>query len=141
MKRLYYAFCIAHCVLAIGCGSRSHITGLVDVQITVMQEGKPLEKAIVVLESPSVMFSPSGITDKDGVAIIYTSGTERGAPQGEYKVCVIKMETIELGERVETWRYVEEKYATSATTPLSVSVSGKTKASVDAGKAIKVEVK
>jgi len=141
MKHIFCALCVAYCVLMVGCGSRNSIPGLVDIQITVTQEGKALEKAIVVLESPGVTFSPSGVTDKDGIAVIYTNGTERGAPEGEYKVCVTKMETTELGERVETWRYVEEQYAASATTPLSVTVKGKTKVSIDAGKAIKVEVK
>jgi hypothetical protein len=96
-----------------------------------------LEHAIVVLEAPGKTFSPAGVSDKNGVAVIHTSGTEKGAQEGDYKVCVIKEETIEKGEIVETWRYVEKQYSTSATTPLAVTVKGKTKASFDVGKAIK----
>ena len=149
MKQIYCVLCAACCVLMVGCGSHSQIPGLVDVQITVTQEGKTLEKAVVILEAPDVNFSPSGVTDKNGVAVMYTNGTSRGALEGEYKVRVSKTETIGIGpknelgipEHAETWRYVEEQYASLATTPLSVTVKGKTKASLDAGKAIKVEVK
>lgn len=143
MKYLYHTLCIVCCLWLVGCGSRSHIPGLVDVQITITQEGKPFEGAIVVLEAPGKMFSPSGVSNKNGVAVIHTSGTEKGAQEGEYKVCVTKTVTIETGkmkEIVETWRYVEPQYAHSDTTPLAVSVKGKTKATFDVGKALRVLV-
>ena len=66
--------------------------------ITVMQDGKPLEGAQVVVIStdPSMNWSSGGNTDKNGVVKLRTMGQYDGAPIGKYKVGVRKVELPDI---------------------------------------------
>ena len=63
-------------------------------QLTVTQEGKPLEGAKIMLinTDTSSTWSGGGVTDKNGVAQVRTMGQYSGIPEGTYTVCVSKVE-------------------------------------------------
>ena len=73
---------IALCACASGCGYDK-------VELKVMQEGKPVAGAMVVLASAdgSTQLAPSGLTNAEGVCSISTLG-KPGAPRGSYKALV-----------------------------------------------------
>jgi len=78
-----------------GCGGKQKPTDLpplFPVKITVIQDGKPLEKAVVSLsaDGTKVRFTIGGITDQNGVATLKTDGEWPGAPAGKYKICINK---------------------------------------------------
>ena len=84
-------------VASSGCNGKkkpADLPALYPCQITVMQDGKPLEGALVRLHSDkSLRFTTSGVTDNQGVANIKTDVSWPGAPEGKYKVCVQKVVT------------------------------------------------
>ena len=132
-------------------------------RITIIQDGQPLEGAIVTLHSTGqgTNWGPSGTTVADGIAIIYTQGQFRGVPEGNYKVTIRKEETISLATpeqlaaiekakaenpkwydppniKQETWRLVEKQYTDAKETPLELIVSkGTNNVEFDLGKAVR----
>jgi len=125
--------------------------------ITLTQGGEPLAGAMVTLhtQGTSLDWTVNGKTDEKGVAIIFTDGYFRGAPAGEYKVTVDKLESVtpampdvlptnpleleRLYNRLEAetkeYRYVEPIYVRVDSTPLSIAVdTRRTMASFDVGK-------
>ncbi len=122
---------------------------LVPCSVTIVQESKPLEGATVSFESADLQWSVGGTTDANGVAKMYTHGQYQGAPEGSYKVTVVKQE-IEWDGGTESassatsgqaYNFVDMQYNTSETTPLEITVKGKTSESFDVGAAIKEPVK
>ena len=125
--------------------------------ITVTQGGEPLAGAMIILHSQDtpLNWTVNGKTDEKGEAIIFTDGYFRGAPAGEYKVTVDKLESVtpptpdvlptnpleleRLYNRLEAetkeYRYVEPTYVRVDSTPLSITVDARrTTASFDVGK-------
>lgn len=125
---------------------------LYPVELTLMQENKPVPGADVLL-SPvenKGKWAPGGTTDATGMVRVKVSGKYEGAPIGPYNVCVTKSEIegpSQLDERLprvrqKTYYLVEEKYASPETTPLQIEVSkGKNIRTLDVGKAIRVLIK
>ena len=66
--------------------------------VTVMQDGRPLEGAEIVLinTDPAVNWSAGGVTDKNGIVKLRTMGQYEGAPLGKYKVGVRKVEVPDI---------------------------------------------
>ena len=93
----YWFIVVCLCVFW-GCSHENRpkdLPKLTPVTLTLTQDGKPLEKAMVVLyaENPDIAkWTVSGNTDTDGKAILVTHGQFRGVPVGKFKVCVTKVE-------------------------------------------------
>jgi len=83
--------------LIIGCSGQklpSDMPRLYPTVITVMQDGKPIADALVVLVNadPAIAWSCIARTDSSGRATMQTNGMYAGAPAGTYKATVVKQE-------------------------------------------------
>lgn len=133
--------------------------------ITVQQEGKPLEQAVVQLVAAdgSQKWHPLGSSDPQGTARMNTNGVYPGAPAGTYKIVVSKVQQSEskLGpepplespeheawlqkkgaENLDAFSLIELKYTKPGETPLEIEVK-KQRANtllVDVGKAVKIKI-
>ncbi|HBT75548.1 MAG TPA: hypothetical protein DEB39_01190 [Planctomycetaceae bacterium] len=96
--------------LSFGCGpyEPSNYPQTVPCHIAVTKKGKPLEGVAVILVSsvnPPGLVS-AGMTDSDGIAHIFSdfgNFPRTGAPQGEYKVCLVK-ENIPINDKTREER-------------------------------------
>jgi len=156
MKTIIHILFIAVLAFQIGCGNDpgrpQDLPKLYPVNITVTQEGNPLEGATVTLKSKeAVKYAVcSGTTNAAGVAVLLTYGYA-GAPLGQYAVMIDKTgvegakEAInEEGLSYETggaiYRYVDAQYWLEST-PLSIDVTEKgAKETFDVGKPVRVFV-
>lgn len=108
---------------------------LFSVTVLVMQDSAPLSRATVLLSSPDFRWSVGGVTDANGLAVLWTSGRYRGVPAGSYRVTVTKDEVVEkpnphhrpevdnmpvLSRLVQT---VEPRYRRPDTTSLELVIS------------------
>ena len=126
-------------LLHAGCGGNNDagrpadLPQLFPVNITVTQEGTPLEGASVTLVATSSTYTPSGTTNASGVAAIQTYGFP-GAPAGEHAVLVTRVgiedqreeqtpegETVMVGGR--RFRYIDPQFSNAASTPHRITVS------------------
>ena len=167
--RIFLALAITFvlCVLS-GCEKAPRPDGFPDLfpcKITITQEGKPLEDALVRLmpEGWTFQWTISGKTDKNGVANIVTHTNYAGVPEGTFKVCVSKEEITPSQfpppakdapyEDWEAWRgktnsenrpkynLVKPEYGNDAETPHSLTISkGKNSKTFDVGEAVKIEI-
>ena len=99
MYRFFIVSClfVSSILLFSGCGGEKLPPGipkLYPATLTVMQDGKPLAGAEVIMINvdPSTSWSAGGVTDQDGVLKLRTMGRYMGAPVGKYKVAVQKIE-------------------------------------------------
>jgi len=144
-----------------GCGGDKRPPGfpkLYPVSLKVMQEGQPLSEAAVSLSisDRSMTWSIGGVTDEQGIVVLWTHGKFRGAPAGMFKVAVNKLynegekEMIEAGNRedfataakiqVNSFSYVKEEYNSVDTTPIEIEITSKSKMiDIDAGPAVKIK--
>lgn len=141
--------------LSVGCGKVDVPAGLPvlhPVVITVLQDGQPLAEASVAMYAEGSKWTVGGSTDAKGRALIRTLGKYPGAPEGTYKVCIIK-ELIDRGGPPSNnpsalakptifYDLVDQQFKLPKTTPLEVTVvAGKNQpASFDVGKAIKKKI-
>ena len=99
---IVFSFLFVPAVLFLaGCGGEQLPPGipkLYPATITVMQDGKPLADAEVVMlnTDPSVNWPTGGVTDRNGVLRLRTLGRYNGAPAGTYKVAVRKVEMPDI---------------------------------------------
>ena len=114
-----------------GCSGPSKPDGLPDrvpLEITLTQDGKPLQEATVQLVSPDVPWSITGNTDAHGTAKMVTHGQFAGVPPGPYKVVVIKrdVESTPTGDRktqtLKIYSLVDPKLSDRQTTTLELMV-------------------
>jgi len=78
-----------------GCGSEvpSDLPKLHPTVITITQGGQPLEGALVTMIAEETGgWACAGKTDSAGRAVIKTNGMYNGAPEGTYKVTIVKQE-------------------------------------------------
>jgi hypothetical protein len=158
----FFLLClIASLVLLSGCGPNlpDGMPRLYPVVITVTQEGQPLANCSVSLRytDPSLgTWAIGGRTDAQGNAQLFTNGFP-GAPEGTFKVVLVKHENIGLDARAEAegrndfaaaraiqvrlWSAIELRYNDPATTPLEVEITPSTRTlSVDAGPAVQIDL-
>ena len=134
--------------------------------ITITQDGKPLEGALVRLipDGHKLLWTVAGTTDKNGVVKVITHPEYAGAPEGTYKVCVSKTEitpsqfppppdtasyeemqawgALTVNEKRPKYNLVKPEYDNVAKTPHSITINkGKNNATFDVGEAIKEEMK
>jgi hypothetical protein len=146
------------CFVAAGCG-RSDVPGdlpkLYPCAITVTQNGAALPGAGVQLVSQDESAKyriATGTTDDSGLAEIRTYGFA-GVPLGTYKVIVTKTITEDVKEYVDEvgskqltqgtdYSTVEIQYTDEKSTPLTIEITDKDKATAtfDVGKAVKVKL-
>ena len=143
MKRILLgsAFALAALASAVGCGQKlpDGMPKLNPTTITVIQDGKPLEGAMVSLKP--------------------VDGQDKGAPTGKFKVAVAKtvgegtppppspidaesariyQEYVDSGATYEEFFVVAEEYRLVGTTPLEVEVvEGTNDLKVDVGEAVR----
>ena len=151
-----------------GCSSEQRPDGMPPLhpcQITITQEGKPLEGATVRLlaTGEGTRWHCSAVTGTNGVANLLTQGQFRGVPAGTYKVTITKEEVVSLATpeqlaalekakaenpkwydppniKQEIWQLVDKKYTQEATTPHEMTVSsGQNSATFDVGAAVRVK--
>jgi hypothetical protein len=122
--------------------------------VTIIQEGKPLDRAVVefIAVDAAAKYRAVSITDTNGHVAMSTYGFD-GVPAGKYKICVWKtviegviQSTNKEGESVNTegteYQAVEPKYADAKTTPHEIEITGKGKKveqTFDVGKAVKIK--
>jgi hypothetical protein len=136
---------------------------LVSGRITVVQDGRPLDNAVVRLhpEGNTKDWGTLGVTNASGVATLVTSSYWSGAPLGTYRVTVAKTvteqstlvepsisdadayqrwEAAKAGERLATHSLVDVRFGDPSRTPLSLTVTGAFTETVDVGSAVKAVV-
>jgi len=146
-------------VSLLGCGGKELPAGfpkLYPCTVTVTQEGEPLVGAIVRLHpSNPLEWTVSGKTDGRGTAVIHTHGIHAGAPAGDFKVTVDKLEAVvpplpanlptdeealnrlynQQEENTRDYRLVEPGYSKVDSTTLTITIdSKKTSETFDVGK-------
>lgn len=153
-------------LLLTGCGEKrpEGMPPLTPCELTVTQENAPLAGATVSLIPADGMaqWNVVSITDEKGVAKILTNGQYNGAPEGNYKIIIIKIEmeaqtgaavpkpgepgydeaVANLGNKPSAKRYflIDKKFTNPASTPLSIEIKGSApiKQNLDAGKAVRI---
>ena len=135
-------FCLAVLFLIPSGCSKPRPDGMPElVQCTVVlkySDGKPAEGVTVVLnsDSPALLKWPSaGVTDSSGKAKIVTYGQYPGAPEGEFKVMLKKIEIVGetnsddgsegQKEPIEYYSLVGTDFTKPETTPLTLTVGKK----------------
>jgi hypothetical protein len=112
-------------------------------ELTILQNGTPLQGARVALlhqDENQKNWATSGISDTKGTVQLYTYGKWKGAPEGKFKVTVIK-HLVEGPENKEiTYTLIDEKFAEPETTPFELEIKGKTTQTFDVGAAIKKKI-
>lgn len=147
----------------VGCGEKRPpgMPHLYPVSVTVVQEGTPVEGALVTLiseERDLAAWGPGGMTSSNGIASLVTNSKYKGAPAGTFKVVVSKKETekhphpewadLPDGDpkfiqyrnesmKLKTYEYIELKYGQLVETPLSVTITKDSRVfTLDVGKPI-----
>ncbi|MCL2117301.1 MAG: DUF4198 domain-containing protein [Planctomycetaceae bacterium] len=160
IKRCFPLISIGVLILALGCNGPekpSDLPKLYPCKITVIQDGKPLEGAMIFVRPPDgyLRFVIGGKTDAKGVAVIKLDGQWEGVPEGEFYVSISKIvtppglerpdETTPLNERrrmqeqaaQQTKETVDPKYSDLAKTQLRLKVDQKAvNESYDVGAAV-----
>ena len=123
--------------------------------ITVTQDGTPLAEASVLLKPiQGNALSASGVTDKNGIAVMKVQATFDGAPEGKYKVMIVK-QTREKNPEVKAEElqefapdstalrekeyiitdFVDPKFGNATQTPLEIQIqSGKNESTFEVTK-------
>ena len=148
MKRTAIILCLVIPVFALGCSRENRPEGLPKLYpttIRIMMDGKPLDGASVNLVSENTgQWLVSGQTNGNGIVEILTHGQFKGAPVGNYAVCVKKthweegptsktpmptepFEQTAYRKKVElerkAYEAVEASFSAQATTPLKMEVT------------------
>jgi len=145
------------CVLILfslaGCSKQLKPDGfppLYPASVQVIQDGKPLEGALVSLHGTQDSPLKWGVfaeTDSNGKAVFVTHGKFYGAPEGEYLITVEKEEVVEVARRgdnivSESFTLVETQYADKVKTPLRIQIQkkGKNHAELDVGQPVRISL-
>lgn len=148
------AFCL------IGCIRQYRPPGLPKLypcQVTLTQEGKPVEGATVLLsakEEGSCPWTVSGITNEQGTASLVTYGQFAGAPEGTFLILLDKRELVGepgyfdetnlryIQKPVKVYTLVDEKFTKRDKTPLEIKIERKntTKADFELGPAVRIHI-
>ena len=113
---------------------------LVSCTVTILSEGKPLPDAQVTFHSddPTFKWAPGNVTDSAGKAQMVTYGRFFGVVEGEYAVTVSKLERETFDpanppRQVKVYTLTDAEYTDPKTTPLNITVRGKTNETFDVG--------
>ena len=164
--RISFITLLAVCVFA-GCGKVPRPEGFPDLfpcEITITQEGQPLDEAVVrLVPEGNFRWGITGKTNASGVAKIFTHAQYAGAPAGTFKVCVSKRydtptqfpapaqdapyeewaawrEKCESEER-PSFQLVQPKYDDVTQTPHSITITkGTNRQTFDLGEPVTIPV-
>ncbi|MDR0336162.1 MAG: hypothetical protein LBI18_03630 [Planctomycetaceae bacterium] len=146
MKHNFLFLILSICVVAFfGCnnnGSRPEgMPRLVPCVVTVLSEGQPLSEVDVAFHSSDSTFrwGSNATTDSNGKAVMATYGQFFGVVEGEYSVTVTKLERETFDnehppKQIKVFTLTDVQYTNPQTTPLKITVSGKTTQTFDVGK-------
>jgi hypothetical protein len=145
----YFVLIITVSLIFLGCRGEHlppDLPKLYSVILTIVQDGQPLNGASVVVVNENYASSPwaaGGVTNEQGQVKLRTEGKYAGAPAGNYKVTVTKVEepNIELPEDSSSPQYnkkvkeiqdntfylVDDKFTKLNTTPLRIEITPSTK--------------
>jgi hypothetical protein len=136
-----------------GCKHQKHpedIPELHTVSVTVFQETKPVENALVMFYpvNKDSRWTAGGQTNKKGVVKLMTHGLYQGVVADEYSVTISKIWTDENAmEKIGTntlipqrYHLIDPKYELPKTTPLKIQIEKKTSVSFDVGQAVKIQI-
>jgi hypothetical protein len=170
MKRIILFFVMSVPFMFIGCGEKlpSDMPQLYPLTLTVIQDGKPLDRAVVELicKDTQSKWGGTGLCDTSGKAEIYTQGKYKGVPAGTYSIIVTKHftepskyegqpipdPTVDLtayenwmhaldSEDLTSYHLVELKYGSVDTTPFSIEVGkGEKPPLLDVGNAVRLKI-
>jgi hypothetical protein len=170
MKHIFLFFVMSVSFALIGCGEKlpHDMPKLYPLTFTVIQDGKPLDKAVVELirKDTQSKWNGTGLCDVSGKAEIYTQGKYKGVPAGIYSIIVTKHftepskyegqpipdPTVDLtayenwmraldSEDLTSYNLVELKYTSVDTTPFSIEVGkGEKPQPLDVGKAVRLKI-
>ncbi|HBT78069.1 MAG TPA: hypothetical protein DEB39_14365 [Planctomycetaceae bacterium] len=118
---------------------------LYSCEITVLAEGKPLENATIAFHKNDVTafkWVVTSLTNASGKARMVTQGRYSGVPEGEYVITVTKLErdrktpSVEItpdnltqyaikSATVDVYTWVDPVYREKDTTPLKITIDGK----------------
>jgi hypothetical protein len=92
---LFLCILMSTLIVGVGCGGKQRpndLPPLYHCEITVIQDGKPLSDAMVLLYplDGNLRFAIGGKTDQNGVLILKTDNEWDGVPEGEYRISVSK---------------------------------------------------
>jgi len=140
--RLYLVLPAVCLLLLSGCGGQQLPEGmpkLTPVVLTIMQDGAPLEGAVISLlpEDTASRWNAGGVTDKNGKAKMKTLAQYDGVAAGKYKVTVVKTfvepqpDWWATGTEAQRRAYkspppveqVHKNFADKKTTPLELEVA------------------
>ena len=140
MRNILFFMTFLAAVALTGCGEKlpSDMPALVPCDIVVMQDGKPLEGAVVRLQpTDNSEWSAMGRTDSSGKMSVFTRDKYKGAVPGKYKVAVTK----NVNEAGGSFALVDSQYSNIATTPIEIDVAkGTPTHTVDAGEAVRNDI-
>jgi len=157
MKHFFTLFICVSILFVAGCGEKlpDGMPPLHPTTLTFTQGGVPLADAavtLIALDATNVQWSSGGTTDSKGEVRIQTQGFN-GAPAGNYKVVVSKIETEGTAEVIEiidhdaprpatssqkTFYLVDAKFRSAGTTDLTLEVkAGKNADTYDLGAAVR----
>ena len=168
VRSVFLGLLILPILVSYGCRRSTVPEGLpklVPCTITITQENVPLANATVSLSPPTKDWPwiGGGITDANGRVEIYTNGRYKGAPEGKFKIVILKSESEEnkippkpsedspeYGQWMNRYQdvmpvffsLIEKQYIDPSTTPLEIDISGSKpiSATFDAGKKVRVKM-
>ena len=156
-QRFFHFFLCVLMLFVVGCGGPKKPDGMPALHkttLTLTQDGAPLAGASVSLVpvTGAMLWPAGGITDAKGTVNIRTMTQFDGAPEGSYKITVIKTEEEKTGEVVKmsevdggatvpvvkTYNVVDKKYQSPQNSDLTLDVkSGKNVKTFEVGKAVR----
>lgn len=142
------------CAAVVGCGrpKPDGMPKLFPCSVKVLQDGAPLADATVTFYgADDFKWAVSGATDANGVAKMHTHGTYPGVPEGQYSVTITKnvVEKPEVDPNAsasltvnggQAYDLVDAQFKMKDSTPLTITVSGKTSEEFDVGAAVRDSV-
>jgi hypothetical protein len=158
---MFRAGCLLLFIVAGGCQrgpeKPPNLPPLLPLKVTVLQKGTPVPGAFVRLLPPdsNMPWSCGATTDANGIAAVKTIGEFDGAPEGDYKVLISKLELSKATgtdlsnldapaktQASEDVNLIDPKYSRPNTTPLEVKVAeGNSEATFDVGAPVRTIVK
>ncbi|MDR1142188.1 MAG: hypothetical protein LBL62_10880 [Planctomycetaceae bacterium] len=165
LTSVLFSLCLLNLFLISGCNREPQkppeLPDLIaDVQISVIQDGKPLEGAsvtLIPLDAALTRWPIKGKTNTNGIAKLTTYGKFSGSPAGKFKVVVVKREYLpnkqqttpegsvfqgEWKEDLDYIDYVDPSLGLAEKTTIEIEISrDSSKHTVDIGKSVRLESK
>ncbi|MDR0338332.1 MAG: hypothetical protein LBI18_14745 [Planctomycetaceae bacterium] len=145
--------CLLSGFVLIGCKHQKlpdDIPQLHNVSVTVLQDTKPTEKALVMFYpiDKNSRWTAGGQTNGNGAVKLMTHGLYQGVVAGEYYVTISKIWTNENAtEKIDAntmihqrYHLIDPKFELPETTPLKIQIEKETSISFDVGQAVKIRI-